>query len=54
MANDQPTKKRKSSVKKTKKKLTSSAAKAVGGEKGSMSNITINHLLFYEFILSYL
>jgi hypothetical protein len=54
MSDDQPTKKRKSSVNKTKKKLTSSVAKAVGGKKGAVSNITVNHYLFYEFILSQL
>jgi hypothetical protein len=50
MANDQPTKKRKLSVNKTKKKLTGSIAKAVGGKKGAVSNIAINNYLFYEFI----
>ncbi len=54
MANDQLTKKRKLSVNKTKKKLTSSVTKAVGGKKGAVSNIMINHYLFYEFILSQL
>ncbi len=47
MADDQPTKKRKLSANKTKKKLTSSVAKAVGGKKGAVSNIMINHYLFY-------
>ncbi len=49
MANYQPTKKIKLSVNKTKKKLTLSIAKAVGGKKGAVSNIAINNYLLYEF-----
>jgi hypothetical protein len=48
MADDQPTKKKKSSVKKTKQKGISSLAKAGGGKKGAVSNFMINVYLFYE------
>jgi hypothetical protein len=54
MADAQPTKNRKSSVDKTKKKLTGSIAKAVGGKKEAVSNFAIhNYFSMNSYNLNY-